>query len=105
MKSACADPVRRGWSGYLQKCTGLIESEAVLLHGFLQAKKKPALWPAKIIEVGLSHPIADSVNQLSVASFMRSVDDVVELTVGDLLEIGRDGEFSVPTIVIIGNGK
>ena len=30
-----------------------------------------------------SHPIADSVNQLSVASFIRMVNDVVKLPVGD----------------------
>ena len=48
-----------------------------MLHGFLQAKKKLALWPAKIIEVGLSHPIADSVNQLSVACYLTWMNGVL----------------------------
>ena len=48
-----------------------------------------------------SHPIADSVNQLSVASFIRMVSDVVKLPVSDFLEGFRYLYFSVPLFFIV----
>lgn len=48
-----------------------------------------------------SHPIADSVNQLSVASFIRMVNDVVKLPVGYFLEVSRYLYFTVALFFVV----
>lgn len=52
-----------------------------------------------------SHPIADSVNQLSVASIVRLVNDVVKLPVGDFLKVCRHLYFSVALFFVIRDGE
>lgn len=68
--------------------------------GFLQAKRSRHTGRQRY-RGGLSHPIADSVNQLSVASFIRMVNDVVKLPVGYFLEVVRYLDFTMALFFVV----